>query len=354
MNGRRTSSDDISAPAIVSASLHFLVLGLPIILSLFSPPKRDDIPPEVEIIDATEIDKRGAAPKVAPPTPQDKSLPQKDEPTPPTPMKSPDAAAAPPPPKPPEPKLADAVPPPPPPPPPPVMPKVEAPKPPEPARQPDPPKHVDAEPLKPKPPPEPPKPDPKPPEPPPPPKPPEPKPKPPEPPKPPTPPKPTPPPPKPKASTLDDILADASKTPAPPSPLIDRRNAPVGRSDPAAKPNPQPPARAPQTAVINAPKLTQSEQWAVIQAIRPCWSPPLGAKDADKMTIEIVGSIGRDARVIDAKIADESRMRDPAYSAAARAALRAMLNPRCQPFPLAPEKYEDWKTFRIDFDPRFF
>jgi len=355
MNGRGSGTGDIGTPAIVSASLHVVVLAFAIFgLPSFTKPLVEQ-PAEVEIIDASEIGKHSAAPKVAPPTPQDKALPQKDEPTPPMPMKSPDPAAAPPPPTPPKPQLADALPPPPPPPPPPTIPKVETPKPPEPPKVPDPPKVADAEPLKPKP-PEPPKPEPKPPEPPPPqPKPPEPpKPKPPEPPKPPAPPKPPPPAPKPKAQSLDDILADASKTPAPPTPNIDRRNAPVGRSDPQAKPNPQPPARGPQTASVNAPKLTQSEEWAVVQKIRPCWNPPLGAKDADKLAIEIAGSIGRDGRVLEAKIVDESRMRDSFYAAAANAALRATLNPRCQPWPLPPEKYETWKTFRFTFDPRFF
>jgi hypothetical protein len=148
-------------------------------------------------------------------------------------------------------------------------------------------------------------------------------------------------------------VAEPPKPPAPPTPNIDRRNAPVGRSDPAAKPNPQPPARGPQTASINAPRLTQSEEWAVIQKIRACWSPPLGAKDADKLAIEIEGSVGTDGRVIDARIVDQDRMRDSYYAAAANAALRATLNPRCQPWPLPSEKYETWKAFRITFDPRF-
>ncbi len=346
----------MTAPMAVSGVVHAVLLlvaivGLP---GLSKPP--EDSPAEVEILDASEIAKHSAAPKVAPPTPQDKNLPEKAEPAPPPPMRSPDpAAAAPPPPPPPTPKppeqVAVQVPPPPPPPKP-----VEPPKP---QPKPEPPRTTDAEPLKPAPvPPKPPEPKPEPPKPEPPkpappkPEPPKPEPPKPEPPKPPPKPPAPPPPPKPKAQTLDDILA-ANAQPAPKSPNVDRRTAPVGASDPNSKPN-SVPARGPQTAAINSPRLTQSEEWGVISAIRPCWNPPLGAKDADKLQVEIAGSLGQDMKVISAEIVDRGRAAsDGTFAAAANAALRAVLNPRCQPWPLPAEKYNTWKTFRFTFDPRF-
>jgi len=34
------------------------------------------------------------------------------------------------------------------------------------------------------------------------------------------------------------------------------------------------------------------------------------------------------------------------------AAHRAIMNPRCQPWPLSPEKYNSWRRFTFNFDPQ--
>ena len=41
-----------------------------------------------------------------------------------------------------------------------------------------------------------------------------------------------------------------------------------------------------------------------------------------------------------------------AAGAAADAAHRAIMNPRCQPWPLSPEKYNSWRNITFNFDPR--
>ena len=43
---------------------------------------------------------------------------------------------------------------------------------------------------------------------------------------------------------------------------------------------------------------------------------------------------------------------DPTYRAAADAAHRAIMNPRCQPWPLSSEKFTNWRTITFNFDPR--
>jgi len=35
----------------------------------------------------------------------------------------------------------------------------------------------------------------------------------------------------------------------------------------------------------------------------------------------------------------------------AESALRAVLNPRCQPFKLPPDRYEAWQVMELNFDP---
>ena len=43
---------------------------------------------------------------------------------------------------------------------------------------------------------------------------------------------------------------------------------------------------------------------------------------------------------------------DPTFRAAADSAMRAVSNPRCQPWPLSPDKYNSWRTITFNFDPR--
>ena len=43
---------------------------------------------------------------------------------------------------------------------------------------------------------------------------------------------------------------------------------------------------------------------------------------------------------------------DPFFRSAAESALRAVLNRRCQPFKLPPEKYDIWKLMILSFNPK--
>ncbi|MCW8916742.1 MAG: energy transducer TonB, partial [Magnetovibrio sp.] len=93
------------------------------------------------------------------------------------------------------------------------------------------------------------------------------------------------------------------------------------------------------------PELTISEKDLVKQQIKRCWNLPAGAKDAHKMIIAIRMVMNPDGTVQQARIQDRSRMgSDPFYRTMAESALRATLDPRCQPFRLPPEKYQRWKT----------
>src|SRR3546814_9513743 len=58
-----------------------------------------------------------------------------------------------------------------------------------------------------------------------------------------------------------------------------------------------------------------------------------------------------DGTVRTAEIQDRARMAsDSFYRAAAESARRAVLNPRCSPLRLPPEKYNAWKTLVLNFD----
>ena len=99
--------------------------------------------------------------------------------------------------------------------------------------------------------------------------------------------------------------------------------------------------------------LTISEIDMVRQQLARCWNLPAGAKDADDLIIEIRTVMNPDGTVREARIQNQSRMQgDPFFRAAAESALRAVLNPRCSPLKLPPEKYDQWQTMTLTFNPK--
>jgi hypothetical protein len=253
-----------------------------------------------------------------PPVPQKPDQVAQAEPTPPTP--TPPKPEPPPPPEPPK-----AAPPPPPPPPPPPEPPKPEPPPPEPpkAEAPPPPPLPTPKPVAEAPKPEPPKP---------------------APPKPQPPPeKPQPPKPKPDDTAFDTMLKNLAKR------------------DPAHTPDQTPQKQVAAAVPSHAssqpiaplgPQLTTSELDLVKQQIEACWNVPVGARDAKDLTPEFRVYMNRDGTVRGATQLNPERNGDPFFQAAADSALRALRNPRCQPLKLPPEKYDQWQTFTITFDPK--
>jgi hypothetical protein len=63
--------------------------------------------------------------------------------------------------------------------------------------------------------------------------------------------------------------------------------------------------------------------------------------------------MNQDGTPVKAEIKDTGRYgNDPTFRAAADAAHRAVMNPRCQPWPLSAEKFNAWRTITFNFDPR--
>jgi hypothetical protein len=315
---RLPESVEMRTPAIVSAMLHVVVLAAAVMnLDFFGRPPQ--LEPEPVMVEFEAIDKKAAAPKLGNPPPQPKDVPIAEEAT-----KAPPPKTADPPPAPekPKPDVAEAKPEPPPPPP------VEKPKP-EVAKP-----QEDLIALKPKE-PEPPKVE-----------------KPPEPPKPkpvppqvkkPEPPKPAPPKPAPQKS-VDSMIDD----------ILKNKQSPqnVRTPEQAAKPVQQvtrQAAAAPNLAAV----VTASEIEGVRSKIRPCWNFPAGVRDQAGLIVTLVVQMNQDGTPVKAELKEMGRYNnDPTYRAAADAAHRAIMNPRCQPWPLSPEKYNSWRTITFNFDPR--
>ena len=63
--------------------------------------------------------------------------------------------------------------------------------------------------------------------------------------------------------------------------------------------------------------------------------------------------MNQDASVRNAQVVDQARMMtDPFFRAAAESAMRAVLNPRCNPLRLPREKFDTWKSFILNFNPK--
>ena len=126
------------------------------------------------------------------------------------------------------------------------------------------------------------------------------------------------------------------------------------REDEDTKPQPRNTGDADdaQDALL-ANQISVSELDALRAQLEPCWNIPAGAKYAENLAVTVRVSMNRDMTVGDARVINQGRYnRDSAFRAAADSALRALRNPRCSPLKLPPQKYEQWKTIIINFDPR--
>ena len=284
----------------------------------FSFLNKPQVEPEPVMVDFVAIDKKAAAPTVGNPPPQPKDAPIDKETT-----KAPPPKTAEPPPAPetPKPDVAQTKPVPPTP--------VEQPKP-EPAKpvedkiamkpkEPEPPK-VEKPPEPPKQPPAPEA-------------------------KKPDPPKPTPPKPAPKPtveSAIDDILKNInSKT---------KEKTPDTQPKPVERITRQAPA-APNLASV----VTASEIEAVRAMVGKCWLQTAGLKNLEDVTVSIVVEMNSNGTPTKADLVDRGRYNnDPVFRSVADAGMRAVLNPRCQPWPLPMDKASSWRTITFNFSPRDF
>lgn len=99
-------------------------------------------------------------------------------------------------------------------------------------------------------------------------------------------------------------------------------------------------------------RLSLSEQDALRQQLSRCWNVMAGARNSEDLAVEVRLFMNPDRTVRQAQILDKQRYRsDSFYRAAADSALRAVRHPQCSPLRLPPDKYEQWKTIVVRFDP---
>jgi hypothetical protein len=143
---------------------------------------------------------------------------------------------------------------------------------------------------------------------------------------------------------IGSASAGCAQTPEPP-PAV--QTAPEQQPKPQQQVTRQGPA-APNLAAV----VTASEIEGVRNKIRPCWNTISGGRDHN-MIITLVVQMNQDGTPVKAEVKDMGRYNsDPNFRAAADAAYRAIMNPRCQPWPLSPKKINSWRMFTFNFDPR--
>ncbi|HKT17505.1 MAG TPA: hypothetical protein VJR47_05650, partial [Stellaceae bacterium] len=164
-------------------------------------------------------------------------------------------------------------------------------------------------------------------------------------PQPPKPPPPPPPPPAPKPPVPQAAKQDNTSFDQLLKNLANRKLEPQQQSQGQAQKSSQP--LAPLAA-----QLSTSEIDLVKQQIEACWNVPAGARDAENLRPEFRVVMNRDGTVRSTQLLNPERLNDPFFQAAADSANRALLNPRCQPLKLPPQKFDQWQTFTITFDPK--
>jgi len=181
------------------------------------------------------------------------------------------------------------------------------------------------------------------------------------------PPPPPPPVPKPAEVKLPEpppVPAKPDAAPQPPEPLPKQKQQEIAfdalLKNLAAKKLPQQtaqqanakPQQSSQPIAPLGSQLSVSELDLVRQQIEQCWNVPAGARDAQDLTPEFRVTMNPDGTVRTAQQLNPERNGDPFFQAAADSARRALFNPSCQPLKLPLDKYNQWQTFTITFDPK--
>jgi hypothetical protein len=134
--------------------------------------------------------------------------------------------------------------------------------------------------------------------------------------------------------------------------ILKNQDSKTKQQTPEQQPKPQKEVTRVAPAAPNlAAVVTASEIEGVRSKIRPCWLSPGGAREAPVVTLTV--QMNQDGTPTKADIQDTGRYHnDPVFRAAADAAYRAVMNPRCQPWPLPTDRYNGWRTITFNFDPR--
>ena len=102
-------------------------------------------------------------------------------------------------------------------------------------------------------------------------------------------------------------------------------------------------------------RVTLEEIEPILRQLGRCWLESVKEDKSPRpdTIVEIKLTINPDRTVHDARIVDQIRYsQDSFFRAAADSAYRAVFQTACNPLLLPPEKYNEWNTMTVRFDPR--
>jgi len=99
--------------------------------------------------------------------------------------------------------------------------------------------------------------------------------------------------------------------------------------------------------------ITPGEFNVLMSQLLRCWSPPVSPRGTNSAAVEIDITVNPDRTVARAAVVDQARYAsDPVFRAFAEGALKAIHDPNCSPLALPQDKYDEWKSMTIYFDPK--
>ena len=101
---------------------------------------------------------------------------------------------------------------------------------------------------------------------------------------------------------------------------------------------------APNLAAV----VTASEMDNVRNRLVPCVGAEM--KNLPQNVVRTRVELDRSGSVVQVELVDPRYQTDPALRSYGDAVKRVLLNPRCQQWPLSPEKYQSWKRITFNFD----
>ncbi|MBM3560884.1 MAG: cell envelope integrity protein TolA [Alphaproteobacteria bacterium] len=175
----------------------------------------------------------------------------------------------------------------------------------------------------------------------------------------PQPPKPEPPKEVAKAEPPPQAQPQPKDKPAPPSKnlmasvlkTVEQMDAENRKKEKTAPPAEKAPSnQPPQLSSLDRQRVENQLGALVRQQMKQCWNFDPGGKDVRNMVVEIRLQLAPDGTVQRAEIADPSKLGgDSFYRTFVESALRAVLNPRCNPMKLPSDSYDIWRDMRLVF-----
>jgi len=144
--------------------------------------------------------------------------------------------------------------------------------------------------------------------------------------------------PQPAEPSLNDMLGDLSRS------VAETRDSQA--ADEGAR----------RAAVGNGEEMTATLQVMLRSHLSRCWRASLDAPEPDELAVQLVLTLDRSGELTGPpRLSDQARILNspnPYLRVAGERALRAAV--QCQPYPLPPEAYSQWRQIEVNFSPSLY